>query len=391
VGRYPGGAQVEPADVIADWEERLRDPGSAHRWLLAEVAGVESWIAQTAARVGGLRSDGRFLVVCLDAATGDFEARLAHPALSHLRRNGAREEGPGPFLLTETGGLEVNPDFTGDRPYLERIRPVEANDDPRLLFGLDEIDVAILYGGPVGALLEEPSGRARLERLESWDRDYFLWIDPSKRWVNDPAFRAWIAETIDREALVRFLFDGRGEPVFSLSSNGSERPAWTPPQTRPFSTTSHPRLALHYPRSDRLAADIAGRIGAALSLEGVELAVEPRERNQLRRELEQGEVAMALLAHHPPLRDPVLRLLDTIWWLGPGAADAIGGLRQASGRVDPELRADAAWLAEYGLLVDLRLVPLIRLHAWLATDPALRDVAAGPSGRLRLDRAWWQR
>jgi MarR-like DNA-binding transcriptional regulator SgrR of sgrS sRNA len=390
-GSYPGGLPVEPADLVSDWERRVEDPASEHRWLLADLHGLEAWLAGGAPVVEGLAVDGDRLVVCLDGAGLDFDLRLAHPALDHLRSDGDGPVGPGAFRISGPDAFEVNPDFAGERPLLERIRWLEADDDPRLLFRLDEVDLTVVYGRSADLLLRDPDPPARLERVDRLDRVYFVWIDPSQRWLNDPAFRSWLAGRVDREGLVRFVLGGRGEPALRLVSSDERGEAWPARDARPFAAGSRPRFRLGYDESDRLAARIAERIRTSLELDGIDLLPEPRPAARLRRELSRREAPLVLLAHHPPLEDPLLGLVDTLWRLGPGARDAIARLREASRLTDPKLRDDATRLAEHGLLVEARLVPLVRAHAWLAVDAALHGAAVDRQGRLRLEDAWWER
>ena len=47
--------------------------------------------------------------------------------------------------------------------------------------------------------------------------------------------------------------------------------------------------------------------------------------------------------------------------------------------------------AEQTLVAEGRLLPVVRLFAWLATAPDLEGVRAGAYGILQLDRARWSR
>ena len=60
--------------------------------------------------------------------------------------------------------------------------------------------------------------------------------------------------------------------------------------------------------------------------------------------------------------------------------------------IDPRhmaARAAGAWKAEELLLADARVIPLIRLHAWLAYHSSLAGLDPGPEGEFRLEEAWW--
>ncbi len=389
-GSYPGGAPVRSADLVKDWETRLRDPNSALRWLLHDLQGVESFLEGNASSVIGLVASHRALGVCLTNGGGDFEERLSHPALAHRREGGSVAVGPAPFLAPGPETLVADRDHAGRPSGLARIRPVESEEDPRLLFRLDEVDLAMVHGRTAAALLDDGDPAIRLRRIDGWERRYFLWLDSSPRWLSDPAFRVWMADNIDREGLVRFLFGGRGRPIFSLSPTASERAVWAPSTKRPFDSTSRPRLTLDYDEADDLAAALAARIRATLALAGVEVELRGAPIAQLYGALARGETSVVLLVHRPALfSDPVLGLLESLWWLGPGAERAVRRLLRASGSDDAGVRADAAWLAEYELLTEVRLVPLVGLESWLAGTAGLEGVAAGPAGRLELEQARW--
>jgi hypothetical protein len=113
----------------------------------------------------------------------------------------------------------------------------------------------------------------------------------------------------------------------------------------------------------------------------------------LRRGLRGGEVAAALFSARPFAHDPVLRLAEALAPLTPATRTALDRLAAApvAPIADARLRADAAWLVEHGLLLDARLVPLVRTEGWLAVRKGLRGLHGDVAGRLALERAWWAR
>jgi MarR-like DNA-binding transcriptional regulator SgrR of sgrS sRNA len=154
---------------------------------------------------------------------------------------------------------------------------------------------------------------------------------------------------------------------------------------------SEPRLQVVYDAADPYARTVGQRVRAVLDTHKVELSLVPMERGALRQALRKGEVDVALLAHQTVSEDPVLALESTVWWLGEGAADGWNDLSEAAA-VDPgqtAARAQAAWEAERLLLADARVVPLIRLHAWLAYRSSLAGLDPGPEGEFRMEEVWW--
>jgi MarR-like DNA-binding transcriptional regulator SgrR of sgrS sRNA len=154
---------------------------------------------------------------------------------------------------------------------------------------------------------------------------------------------------------------------------------------------TEPRLRMVYEQDDPYSETVAQRVRAVLETQQVELSIVPMDRGALRQALLKGDVEIVLLAHRPGSEDPVLALEGTVWWLGDGAEDARAALAAASS-IDPRqvaARAEGAWEAERLLLADARLIPLIRLHAWLAYHHLLAGIDPGAEGEFRLEETWW--
>ena len=296
----------------------------------------------------------------------------------------------GPLRLLESGPW-LDARVTLDAPgpgSADRIEFVPAGRDPARQIASGEVDLAVLYGRPAGELLDGAPPSVRLERLAAWDRVWALWLDASARRVNDPRFRRWLAGVIDREAMLRFLFDGRGAPAFGLAADDPfARAEWTRTGRAPFSPSSAPRLSLLLAGDDPQAASIGARIKAVLEQEGLEIRLAPTLRARFGDELASRRHALALVAHLPHSDDPLSALRRTLAPLGPAAGserEQLSGAAHLSGR---EAREAAARTIEQRLLRDVRLVPLVRLDAWLALGLDVEGVEAGPYGVLRLVRA----
>jgi len=194
-----------------------------------------------------------------------------------------------------------------------------------------EWDVRVVYGDP-----ESNGGLAGLTaaRLTSWDQIWVLEVDANARWVNDPTFRKWLGDRIDRLRMVEAVFEGDGEPV---------KVSVHPPGKRPVSEGARPRLALLYDVDNRIAGKIVSRLRADL------------------------------LAYQVVL-EPVAKSHDG----DPGIADALRLIRVEVDRVK----------AGSGLY---ETIALVRVPAWLLVREGLRGIEAGPAWRLDFDRARWTR
>ncbi len=390
--RFRVAPPADPETLVATWEAGLRRPGSAHRWLLGSLVGSRDLVFAGAAHASGLRVEGGTLVVCAAHPMPDWSSRVAHPELWPHRVDpvSLRAYGDGPFRWSADGTALVRSE-SGPASRLERIELLQAPDrEAADWISRGQVDLAIVYGVTADTLLTADALPVRLERIPGWDKVYALWLNPASRWVNDPRFRRWLAGTIDRDALVRLVFGGRGEPAFRLLAGKHETAPWPTSGRPPIAPSSSPRLALTFDEEDPHARSIAARIKAVLEQAGLVLDLEPRSAEE-RRALLDGRFQMALVVHHSPIADPVLALQNTLWPLGPSAAEAFQRLDRAS-RISPERRRyERAALVEDSLLADARLIPLVQLHAWLVRHKDLIHVRAGRYGILRLERAEWTR
>jgi len=391
---WPDGRPVRAEDVVASWKRALRREGSPARWLLAPVAGALPFARGEADAVEGLQAEDDALVVRLEHPTPDLRERLIHPALTVWRPG----VDPG---LGGTGPFRATPDDSAllavaGRALLERVDVVDAStSEAKLLARLGEVDVAIVYGRTASAFLDDvdPSETERftIERLEAWDRFYFLELSPSARWTRDPAFRHWMSDAIDRASMMRYLFDGLGAwPCDLLSRCGDEAVARDSPTIRwRVPNGVRPRIVLTFDPHDRIASDIAARIKADLADAGVGVDLDPRSRDDLDRELRSGRLQAALVFRRSWTPDPVLTLLDTLHAASPVPGDARAALVDAV-REPPASgpRAATADAVQDRILREATTVPVARIDAWIVTAPGLvLDPGVSPS--LDIAHAGW--
>ncbi len=306
-------------------------------------------------------------------------------ALSFAERDALAHHALGPVEGSDPAFVEDRVDRWSRLARTTRLDRVEFVSDRRIdavdLFLLGEIDLTPAYGRDVGRLREADAARPRLSRAPGWDRTYLIRCDPRLRWTNDPNFRRWFAETIDRVDLVEGLFDGRGAPAWTVQSS-SGGPLWQPPVIHPFGSTSQPVLHLKYDPADSGAASVASRMKALFVNHGVEMRLVTGD------EIERPELTLS--AHQRWSPDPVVAILPLVragGLAGEGAAHYLEQARNAAG----EARENLASLAEEALLIQALVIPLVRLEAWIASAPALEGVKPGLTGELALEEIWWSR
>jgi hypothetical protein len=256
----------------------------------------------------------------------------------------------------------------------QRIEAVE-------LFLLGEIDLTPIYGRNAARLLGVDPAQIRLLRASGWDRTYLFHCDPELRWTNDPNFRKWLAESVDRVDLLVGLFDGHGAPAWAVQSPATG-PVWQPPVRHPFSSTSHPILHLKYDPNDRAAGSIASRMKALFASEGVDL--------QLTTGGDVDRPELTLVMHQRWSADPVVALVPLVSAAGVAGETARSYLDQARS-ASGAARERFSTLAENELVADALVVPLVRLDVWFAVAPGLEGVQPGLTGELRLEQVWWKR
>jgi MarR-like DNA-binding transcriptional regulator SgrR of sgrS sRNA len=389
---WPDGTPVRPEDVVRSWKSALRVDASA-AWLLEPVTGAQAFARGETDLLDGLRPGGDALVVRLDLPTPDLVERLTHPSLAVWRTDADPAlRGSGPFRIAPGERALV---AVPGRARLDRVDAPSSSADARLLARLGEIDVAVVYGREASGFLDasdpsEVEGFA-IERLEAWDRVYHLKLERSLRWTRDPAFRRWLSRTIDRTAMMRYLFDGHGQwPCDLLGHCGEAASAPEDPGPRwRVPSGVRPRIALTFDERDRIASDIAARIKADLESAGVGVDLDPRTRDEIERAAA-GRALQALLTFRRSwTADPVLTLLEVVGPLDT-VRDDVGSALAAAARepLKSAGRAAAAREIQDRILRDAAVVPLARVDAWIVTAPGLAlDPGASPS--LDIARGGW--
>ncbi len=304
--------------------------------------------------------------------------------------------GAGFFVeATEPGVLESNDARDDGVPLLDEIVLLDTATDPALLARLGQLDLALVYGREAARIRDDRRAMHNtMTRFPPWDRTYALWLNPGpgRRWTRDPEFRAWLRRQIDRESMARFVFAGEAEPAEGLwyVKSAATESRWRVP------AGIRPRVTLSLDESDPTASAVAARVKAEIEGHGVDIDLERLPADTLRRRLVSGQTHAALLVHRPMGRDPIVAMKETLAPIGAPVADALDMLDD--GTDEPERIGREIFAANAELLAlegeghgRNRLIPMVRVHAWLFAAAGLHDVTTGEPPRLTLERAWWSR
>jgi hypothetical protein len=288
---------------------------------------------------------------------------------------------------------------SGVAPWLDAVRFVDPDGaDPGVLAGLGQIDLGVVYGRDAARVIDAAANRGgRTTRLPGWDRTYFLWLNPGpgRRWTRDPVFRSWLRGRIDRGTLVDLLFAGEAVPVDGLlpgttATGLGAAASWHVP------SGTRPRLSLTFDGGDPDAAAIAARIKAVVEGDGVTVVLEGVETPGLLKRIRRQETHAAVLVIRSPDADPIVALQKVLQPLGEPVLDALEILDRGSRERPGSAAREAAARNAERLVIDgdgpgrFRIVPLVRVHAWLFSAPGLRDVTRGEPAELSLASAWWE-
>jgi len=282
----------------------------------------------------------------------------------------------GARLDVETRGLLLNRWDSRTTSLLDNVEFLNPEGiAPAELLLLGEADMALVHGRQISRV--ERTGDYGMLRAPGWDRAFALRCDPGERWTNDPNFRRWLAETVDRIDLVEHLFEGLATPAYSLLSPHIVA-RWAPPMVRPFGPTSRPALDLAFDPLDPDARAIAARMKAAFAIEGMDL--------RLVTEPDGSTPALTLVSHQQWEDDP----LASFGRLIPDDEEGARWFLRQAESAEEQARVSLVVQAEDAMLAEARLIPLLRLEAWFAFHPRLQGVTTGWAGDMSLEELWWK-
>jgi len=395
------GPQGQPLPALAlSWEHDAQ----ATKWRFKLRSGVK-WqdgtplaAEEVAAALAGqglgasVHLEGAELEVDLNSPTPGLLATLAtgagltisHPAaLTAAPPPGspaALPIGTGPFRLAlwEPGRralLQANDDYWDGRPFVDfiEIQMGRASRDALLDLELGKADLVEL--GPL------ESRRAQQEGKEIWTSAPLELLSlrflPNRPAAQDRRVRLALAESIDRAAIQKVLWQNYGEvtgSIFPASLSGYSflfPAAMNLEEARRLRDAlgAAPTLKMGYDARDTLARLTAERVAvnahdAGLTLELVPLPEGWREKS--------GEAA-DLLVERARLGGPTL-------------AQAVGEAARTLGFPENGIDPERIYLAEREFLDSFTVVPLIHVPELLGIGPRVKDWSATPWGAWRLEQ-----
>lgn len=366
--RFHDGSPVTMAAVMRSLRRFLRSGAPAAAALASRLDGGEAFRSGESSDLAGMeRGEGRELRLHFRGATAPSDLLpLTSQAAAIVSEGGA---GCGPFVPTVTAGGEgVFVAFSGHlrgRPYLDRVRIKLAANGHRAA-----VDWRVgRVQGTVGAVETRPPSRTSTPAL------LLLVLDPSSAAFSSATTRARVAQTIDRESLVRRLLP-ESEPWDRLLAERGAAPV-----IRPVSASGAPlrKTTIVLAVDQSLSPLVSQRILAHLASIGISARVVAADARAARH-----VTADARLLVFEPEQDEAALWLQEILTLVPG-----GGSEAATAvsEVDPAIRAEHAAEIEKRLLETGSLIPLAHLWRPATFAATVHDADAGRKPPL-VEDAW---
>ncbi len=225
--RFSNGREVRAADFKYSFE-RVLDPAtrSPRTWILDKVLGAGEFMKGDAGEVAGIRVvDDYTLQIRLAEPFSPFLGLLTMPNAYVVPREEVERLGPdfstspvgtGPYVLDQWLHnrhlvLKSREDYFDGRAAVAglfyRVIPEELTAVAE--FELGNIDVLSVPASAYSLYSRSPKWRSRMESAEGLNT-YYLGLNCSRRPFDNPALRRAVSMAVDREKILRTLYEGRG-------------------------------------------------------------------------------------------------------------------------------------------------------------------------------------
>ncbi len=225
---FHDGRPVTAGDVVSSWE-RATDPAlgsDTAGTYLGDIVGVAEKMAGQATAIAGLSvTDDHTLTVTIDAPKAYFLAKLTYPVAYIVDRNNVAQSdwehqpnGTGPFRLQAWRDDEILILARFDRYYGSPARIAHVvyrigQGIPLSLYETDQIDLVGIFGASLARAQDPNDPLAADLRLTVDMCTTVIGLDTSRPPFDDVRVRQAFNYALDREQLIRTVFEGQALPA----------------------------------------------------------------------------------------------------------------------------------------------------------------------------------
>ena len=221
--KFHDGRPVTAADFKFSWQRALLPATSSTtaRTYLGDIVGAAEILAGETSELAGVRViDDYTLEVTIDMPRSYFLSKLTYATASVLDEQNVSKggewwrapNGTGPFKLTDWTAnvnivLQKNPDYYGGVPSLDSVVFRFLAGRPMDLYETGQIDVAAVDLSYIDRVLDISGPFANEAQVVSQLSFYFMGFNSAAAPFDDPLIRQAFALALDREELLRLVFN----------------------------------------------------------------------------------------------------------------------------------------------------------------------------------------
>jgi len=317
--RFSNGREVTAKDFKYSFQRVLSpQTASPNTWVFEKILGAKDYLKGQTKDVKGIRVLGRqVLEIRLESPFSPFLYLLTMtPAYvvpeEEVKRLGpdfsSNPVGTGPYILGHWAPnrelvLEKRDDYFDTPPKVKGIVYRIIPEDLTALaeFELGNLDAISLPGSQYSRYKNSKKWSNLIVSIEGLNT-YYLGLNCSKPPFNDPDMRRAVSHAIDREKILRTIYEGRGRLASGAVPDSLRK--WTPPtpydynpkRAKEIFSLKKPKEVLFYVTADSEVVDMAEVIQAYLKDAGLKVSLRQLEWSAYKEAINKGEPDMFWLS-----------------------------------------------------------------------------------------------